>query len=247
MEEVKPEKFGTRPRRLEKWLRRHGIAYFTGLWVVTCRAEVNNDPHQRYMIMTTGAKPECPKDLMDLATGEIPFIHVMLNEAEEKVWIHNCRNGKEGEMDFGGFKARIIEVTGCRYEESSAPGSQKAEPLSRFFRERMGKAFALTDLDFYLPGRKWFLEEKHFVRNGKAYLGKGQCRSLKETVRDVFPGSDLWIVALSGKFFYLAGIKDTDCRRSRHIKGWGEMVETGTRAVNEEELEKFLRKTNSKD
>ena len=102
---------------------------------------------------------------------------MIFNEEEKKITIDNIKTKQKGVLSYDRFKQRIIEITNCKYVNSYAMGSKESTPLSRFFREKMGQGFALTDIDFYLTKNKLFIEEKNFIKDNTGYIGIGQCIS----------------------------------------------------------------------
>lgn len=237
MKEVKKEKFGSRKSILKNLLLKSDIVFITNIWVVTCRSAINCDKNSRYLVCIESDKFDFNHDSIVKNINEnISIIHTKFIEDKEQVFVTNIKTKESGLVSYTRFKNRIIELTKCKYIDSFAQGSSESTPLSRFFRENMGKGFALTDIDFYLTEKELFIEEKTFVRNNKGYLGVGQCISFQEIVNDIFPDVELKIICISNGKFYMADFKDIDSKNTKVIKGWGEMVEFDVRYLNRAEL-----------
>jgi len=224
MEEIKTEKFGSRISLLKPILESNNIEFITNLWVVTCRQAVNNDKNSRYLVIIENVFDLKYNQLLDKINRNIPIINVIFDETEKKIKVYNFKTDKHVILNYKDFKESIIRLTKCRYIDSFALGSKESTALSRFFREHMGKGFALTDIDFYLTKKKLFLEEKNFVRNNTGYIGVGQCISFKEIILDVFPDIELSVVCISDNNYFTCDFKSIDCSKSEIISGWGKMV-----------------------
>lgn len=237
MEEVKEEKFGSRKSTLKDLLIKSNITFITNIWVVTCRYAINSDKNSRYLVCIES-------DLFDFnyesiiknIDNNVSIIHIKFDENEKNVFITNIKTKQKGVLNYVQFKNRIIELTKCEYIDSYALGSSESTPLSRFFRENMGKGFALTDIDFYLTKKELFIEEKNFIKNNKGYLGIGQCISFKEIVNDVFHNVKLKIVCVADEKYYVADLINIDCNNIKVISGWGKMIEYEVKSLNETEL-----------
>jgi hypothetical protein len=217
------------------------IEYIANLWVVTCRQAINNDKNTRYLVIIEGSFSEKDRDLLSQINANVSIINVIFNEEEKKIMIYNLKTKQKAELSYDRFKQRIIEITKCRYVNSYAMGSKESTPLSRFFRERMGKGFSLTDIDFYLTKKKLFIEEKNFIKDNKGYIGIGQCISFKEIINDIFPKIKLMIICIHNNEFFISNFGTIDCRKSEIINGWGEMVPFYVKKINKEDLIKILK------
>jgi hypothetical protein len=225
MEEVKNEKFGTRNSLLKQILKEENIFYCSNIWVVTCRYAINKDKNSRYLVCIEGEiDDEKIANLVKNVKSYIPVINVVFNEEEQEVSIITLRDNKKSTVSYLDFKNLIIKRTQCKYLDSYAMGSSESTPFSRFFRENMGKGFALTDIDFFISKKNLFIEEKNFVNKNKGYLGIGQCISMKEIVNDVFQNMELIIVCIDENNFFTSNIKNINCYSTEIIEGWGKMV-----------------------
>ena len=224
VQKVKTEKFGTRNSLLKPLFLKHQIPFISGIWIVTCRQAINQDEQTRYLIITEGQIKNELKHLLHNTRTHIPFINVNFDEKNQTVSVTNLRTGKAGTILFKTFKQRLIELTECRFIRSFAQGSSRSTPLSRFFRENMGKGFALTDIDFYLPQKNLFIEEKDFTLNNKGYLGIGQCASFKEIINHIFKNTKLLLICVHNGQFFMRDFCTIDCRQTEEIPHWGKMV-----------------------
>lgn len=240
MEDVKKEKFGSRKSILKPLLVKNNIEFIDTLWFVTCRKAINSDENSRYLVIIEGNYTEIYSNILNKLNPNISVINAIFNENKKTVLVNNIKTGERGILTYDKFKNRIIELTKCKYIDSQAIGSSESTPLSRFFRENMGKGFALTDIDFYITSKKLFLEEKNFVHGNIGYIGIGQCISFKEIVNDVFPGIELKIVCIYNDKYYIGDINNINCKNSKTISGWGKMVALNLKEVSFEKLIKKL-------
>lgn len=224
MEEVKEEKFGSRNSLLKPILIKNNIDFIANIWVVTCRQSINDNKDSRYLVIIEGVYNDDYKHILEQINPNISVINVSFDEASKSISVFNIKTGQKGILSYIKFKNRIIELTECEYVDSSVLGSKESTPLSRFFRENMGKGFALTDIDFYLTKTSLFLEEKNFVKKDIGYIGIGQCISFKEIISDIFPGIPLMILCTDNTDYFIGDFKNVDCRNSEIIRGWGKMV-----------------------
>ena len=237
MEEVKEEKFGSRKSTLKDIFIKSNIAFISNIWVVTCRYAINSDKNSRYLVCIESDLFDFNYDsIIKNINNNISIIHANFDENNKNVVVTNIKTKQKGVLNYVQFKNRIIELTKCKYVDSYALGSSESTPLSRFFRENMGKGFALTDIDFYLTNKELFIEEKNFIKNNKGYLGVGQCISFKEIVNDVFKNVKLKIICIADEKYYVADLTNIDCNLSKVITGWGKMVEYDVQALSETEL-----------
>ncbi|WP_452222407.1 hypothetical protein [Lacinutrix salivirga] len=224
MKDVKKEIFGSRKSTLASVLIEHNINFISNIWVVTCRQAINKDKDSRYLVIIEGEYNDDYKQILSQINPEISVINVQFSEDEKSISVHNIKTQEKGNITYSQFKNRIIALTQCKFVDSFALGSKDSSPLSRFFRENMGKGFALTDLDFYLTKKKLFVEEKNFVNNSTGYIGIGQCISFKEIVLDIFSGLELLLVCTNDTEYFIGDLKTVDCSKSETISGWGKMV-----------------------
>ncbi len=242
MKEVKEEVFGSRNSNLKDLFVNNGIDFISGIWVVTCIRSINKDVKSRYLICIEGDRYDQSIDgLISRVKNNVSAIHVKFNQDKETVFVKNLRTEQASDISYSQFKQRIIELTKCKYYKSFAQGSSESTPLSRFFRENMGKGFALTDVDFYLTSKKLFIEEKNFVVENKGYLGVGQCISFKEITNDLFSDISLKIVCASEEMFYLADFSNINCYNQKQIPRWGNMVEFDVEQISKIEFLKLLK------
>lgn len=237
MEEVKEEKFGSRKSILKYFLLKSNITFINNIWVVTCRYAINSDKNSRYLVcIESNSFDSNYESIIKYINNNVSIIHIKFNEDKKQIVVTNIKSKQSGLLNYAQFKNRIIELTKCKYVDSFALGSSESTPLSRFFRENMGKGFALTDIDFYLIKKELFIEEKNFVKNNKGYLGVGQCISFKEIVNDVFHSVKLKIICIADEKYYVADLTNIDCYNTKVISGWGKMVEYEVKSLNETEL-----------
>jgi hypothetical protein len=241
MEEVKEEKFGSRNSLLKPVLIKNNIEFIANIWVVTCRQAINSNKDSRYLVIIEGEFNDDYKHILAQINPNISVINVAFTEANESISVYNIKTKQKGTLTYDRFKDRIIELTKCKYVDSYALGSKESTPLSRFFRENMGKGFALTDIDFYLTNKRLFLEEKNFVKKDVGYIGIGQCISFKEIISDIFPGIPLLILCTNDNNDYFIGdFKNVDCRTSEVIRGWGKMVSFKVEKITQSDLINLL-------
>lgn len=242
MEEVKNEKFGSRTSILKSVFIENNIDFISNIWVITCRSAINNDSSTRYLVCIEVEDGELEyEDLLNRISQSVPIISVKFIEEKKRIIIKNLKTETTADVSYNGFKQRIIEITKCKYVDSFALGSKESTPLSRFFRENMGKGFALTDIDFYLTKRKVFIEEKNFVVGDDGYIGIGQCISFQEIINDIFNDLELKIICIDSDYFYIADFKNIDCYNSRIIRGWGKMVGFKIEKTSKIDLINYLR------
>jgi len=243
MDEVKEEKFGFRNSILKDIFDENDIEYITNIWCVTCRWNINKNKNTRYLVIFEGNYNEEYKNILEYINPNITVINVKFKEEEQKIAVYNMRTAKTGELTYEKFKNRIIQLTDCKFINSYAKGSYHSTPLSRFFREYMGKGFALTDIDFYITKNKMFIEEKNFFKKGEfGYLGQGQCFSFKEVLNDIFFNSKILIICVSNNEFIIGNLNNIDCNEIECIDGWGKMVPFKMKKISLKELLEFLKK-----
>lgn len=240
MEEVKEEKFGSRNSSLKPILTKNNIDFIANIWVVTCRQAINNNKDSRYLVIIEGVYNDDYKHILSQINPNISVINVTFDETSKSISVLNIKTEQKGILTYGKFKNRIIELTKCEYVDSYALGSKESTPLSRFFRENMGKGFALTDIDFYLTKKRLFLEEKNFVKKDIGYIGIGQCISFKEIISDIFPGIPLLILCTDDTDYFIGDFKNADCRKSEIIRGWGKMVPFKVEKITQSDLINLL-------
>ena len=90
------------------------------------------------------------------------FIKILKNN---QIFLENLRNNKSKTLSYKEFIEGFTSKLSCEHISSFAKGSTNASSLSMFFREYMGKGFALTDVDFYLGTSNIMIEEKGFVKD----------------------------------------------------------------------------------
>lgn len=235
MKEVKVEKFGSRASILKKFLVENAIDFVSNIWMLTCRKSVNTNVKSRYLIIIEGDFSDQYTILLEKLHVDIPIITAVFDNAEQNLTIHNIKTHKKGVVSINQFKQRLIDVTMCKFIPSSAKGSKAATPLSRFFREHMGKGFALTDIDFFLTQKALFVEEKTFLKNNMGYIGVGQCISFKE-IQTIFNRIDFLIVCISHDEFYIENLNEVHCKHIEIIDGWGKMVAFKPKKISRIEL-----------
>jgi len=230
--EVKEEKFGSRPSVLERFLRESGIHFEKNIFMITCRREFNENTDSRYLILKEFLNPD------ELESGSLKAISRFLRSIM-KDRVLGCCVGEEKDMvsvlyrdrtftcDRGGFRNFLLRLLSCSFEISSAEGSGRATPLSRFFREDLGKSVSVTDLDFFIPSSGCFVEEKTFARregNGpEVYIGLGQFISLRELRRDILSPEARVVLVYTpdAHTFYVREFDDEVILRREEVPGWG--------------------------
>ncbi len=230
--EVKEEKFGSRPSMLEPLLKQNEIFYEKNIFVITCRGEFNRNTPSRYLILKEFLSSEEMQDisletisnfLKDFMRGRVWGCH--LDEGKEAVKL--LYKGKTFTFSYRDFKELLLELMDCKFERSSARGSDEATPLSRFFREYLGKSVSVTDLDFFIPSSGYFLEEKTFVSEEdgelEVYIGLGQFISFRELRTDILnPRAKIFLIYTEdARIFYLKELSDKTEFRKKTVPGWG--------------------------
>jgi len=242
MEDVKKEKFGSRKSILKSILIDNKIKFISNLWVITCRNAINPNKNNRYLVCIEGEyNNEEYRDLLNKINKNITILNLNFNEKNRTAFINDLKDNKTETLSYEDLKNKIIESTNCKFVESYAMGSSESTPLSRFFRENMGKGFALTDIDFYISEKKIFIEEKNFINDTQGYLGVGQCISFKEIVNDIFNGLDLKIICNDGVDFFMADVNKINCGNTKVIHGWGKMVVFGLEKINKKDIINYLK------
>jgi len=117
-------------------------------------------------------------------------------------------------------------------EPGKGKGSAQASPFSRFFRDKMGGGFSLTDIDYLAVknDRLAIFEEKSFLSDNGGLVGFGQYLSFAEIHADVLRETESvmwWLVFVSdGKYLiYDASVKGFPERDTFKHQRWGRMVE----------------------
>ncbi len=250
--EVKEEKFGSRPSKLEPVLRNNKIDYMKNIFVVTCRARFNKNRKTRYLIIKEfnsidklkEGKPilECmAKYLKESMKDRV--IGVYIDERDKMAYILHNNNTDLTKFSFNEFREYLLKKVRCGFISSSAKGSKEASPLSRFFRQNLGKSVSITDVDFFLPQMGIFVEEKTYIKkeNEEIYglLGWGQCLSYKEIAEDIVKDAILLLVFVDNDNFYIKNVThNIDCKNTVRHERWGTMVKF--RMDKELSIQEFL-------
>ena len=137
-------------------LTENSIDFVANIWVVTCRQAINRNKNTRYLVIIEGVYDEKFKKLLNRLNSNISIINIIFDSEEKNVEIYNIKTDQKGVVSLENFKQRIIDITECKFIQSYAMGSKESTPLSRFFREKMGKGFALTDIDFFFNKKRAF-------------------------------------------------------------------------------------------
>lgn len=244
---VKSEVFGTRPSILKPILENiPNTTLITDLWFITAIEKINPDPSSRYLLIKEClSREEFFKTDLNLLQ---PFLHRHIPQ-----WLIHRENGNVlleweetpyEEVTEDELVEKVLKKTGCRMEFGRGIGSTQASPFSRFFRNKMGDGFSLTDFDYLIvkDNRLALFEEKTFLRNGNGLVGYGQYRSFGEICSDVL--LDLksvlwWLVFISDDelLVYDAGVKGFPERETVRQKRWGKMV-----TISDKELERISKK-----
>ncbi|MBC8548504.1 MAG: hypothetical protein H8D23_02540 [Candidatus Brocadiales bacterium] len=225
MKDVKQEIFGSRHSSLKSIFLENNIKFSSEIWIISCRFSINSDKKTRYIVCIEGNKDLLEyKLLLEKININIIVLNVLVNEDEKTIFVKNIRDEKTASVTYESFMKRIVNVTKCKYIESFASGSRNSTPFSRFFRENMGKGFALTDIDFYILRNQLFIEEKNYIENNKGFLGVGQCISFKEAINDVFIKVEFIIVCNDMNNFFISNLNKINCRNTQNTKKWGKMV-----------------------
>ena len=235
MKEVKEEVYGSRNSWLKPILESNDIDFFSDLWVATCRNKLNNDKLSRYAVLL---ESKSNKNVKENIKENVPvyFIKILKNN---QIFLENLRNNKSKTLSYKEFIKGFTSKLSCEHISSFAKGSTNASSLSVFFREYMGKGFALTDVDFYLGTSNIMIEEKGFVKDNHCYLGIGQCISFTEIIKDIFNNPKFYIISKQDNKYYMSEIIKLNCFNSKEIEGWGKMNPI---KVNETSKEGILNK-----
>jgi hypothetical protein len=251
---VKSEVFGTRPSLLEPiFVDLPDITLFSDLWLITAIEKINPDPDSRYLLIKECLSREefFQTDLNLLQ----PFLkksvpHWLVHLEDDKVMLEWEETPYE-EVSEDELVNRIIRETGCRLKPGKGKGSAQASPFSRFFRDKMGGGFSLTDIDYLAVGndRLAIFEEKSFLSDNGGLVGFGQYLSFAEIHADVLRETESvmwWLVFASHDEFliYDAGVKGFPERETVKHKRWGQMVEISSgelEKVSEREFKSRLR------
>ena len=251
---VKSEVFGTRPSLLKPLFSDiPDITLFSDLWLITAIEKINPDPASRYLLIKECLSREefFQTDLNLLQ----PFLkksvpHWLVHLEDDKVMLEWEETPYE-EVSEDELVNRIIRETGCRLKPGKGKGSAQASPFSRFFRDKMGGGFSLTDIDYLAVGndRLAIFEEKSFLSDNGGLVGFGQYLSFAEIHADVLRETESvmwWLVFASHDEFliYDAGVKGFPERETVKHKRWGQMVEISSgelEKVSEREFKSRLR------
>jgi hypothetical protein len=225
MKEVKQEIFGSRHSILKSIFLENSINFSSEIWIISCRYSINSDKKTRYIVCIEGNKELLEyKSLLKKINTNITVLNVIVNEDEKTIFVKNIRDERTANVTYKSFIKRIVDVTKCEYVESFASGSRNSTPFSRFFRQNMGKGFALTDIDFYMLKNQLFIEEKNYIENNNGFLGVGQCISFKEVVNDVFIDVEFIIICNYKNNFFISSLNKINCRNTQNTENWGKMV-----------------------
>lgn len=251
---VKSEVFGTRPSLLKPiFVDLPDITLFSDLWLITAIEKINPDPLSRYLLIKECLSREefFQTDLNLLQ----PFLkksvpHWLVHLEDDKVMLEWEETPYE-EVTEDELVNRIIRETGCRLKPGKGKGSAQASPFSRFFRDKMGGGFSLTDIDYLVVKNDQLaiFEEKSFFSDGGGLVGYGQYLSFAEIHADVLRKSDSvmwWLVfASDGEFLiYDVSANGFPERETVKHKRWGQMVEISSgelEKVSEREFKSRLR------
>jgi len=251
---VKKEIYGSRPSVIEPILKNNNVEYIKNIFILTCKAAFNKNKSTRYLILiefptSTGLDRSLIKNLSNCLKKDLKnrVVGVSMVENEKKVYIF-FENGRKKELSYMEFKNFLLEEINCKYQKSFQKGSQRATPLSRFFREHLGKTVSITDIDFFLPDKNLFIEEKTFIRNKDkykvGYLGQGQCFSYKELKEDILNtnGRIVLVFVENEKNFYIHDFTtQINCFKPNNLESWGKMVAIQlNKSVNKENLLNIL-------
>lgn len=252
--EVKQEIFGSRPSVIEPILQKAGIHYIKDIFILTCRSKFNENKKTRYLVLVEFKSED------DMNSSVLESVSECLNADIKNRVIGVCLKENQAnllfmdnndieEFSIQGLKDFLLEKTGCPYIESFAQGSEHATALSRFFRENLGKSVSITDIDFFIPNKCLFLEEKTFIeiRDNKkyGYLGKGQCLSYRELISDLIDESksSLYLIFVDNSNFYIQKFdKNINCNKTKEVSSWGTMVEIDLdeKPLNSNDLVRFI-------
>lgn len=235
MKDVKEEVYGTRPSNISRILQTHKIPFLDQIWFITCRRSINPNPTTRYLVLIESSSE------IDLRifNPDIPIYRISFDHNRAR--LSNLRANQSFVFSRTELKEWIIAITGCRFVESHSSGSANATKLSRFFRENMGKAFSLSDVDFYITKKQLFIEEKGFVRGMRGYLGEGQYYTFLEILSEVCRGVGIYIVLNHEDKFHMIDLSRLKSFRKVAIPRWGSMIEFDLEeAINEAEFVKRI-------
>ncbi len=246
---VKSEVFGTRPSLLKPLFSDiPDITLLTDLWLITAIGRINPNPHSRYLLIK-----EC--------MSREEFFGTDLNLLQPFVrntvpcWLIHLEDGKAlieweetpfEELVEDELVERIVLTTDCKLESGKGKGSKMASPFSRFFRDKMGGGFSLTDVDYMSVknNRLAIFEEKSFLSDNGGLVGYGQYWSFAEIHADVLRETEsvLWwlVFAAEGEYLiYDASAKGFPERETVKHMRWGRMVEIPSGELEKVSVEEF--------
>lgn len=230
MKDVKKEIFGSRDSWLIEILKKRQISFLKDIWIATCRNSINNDKKTRYAVLLE------TKDIsiLNYINIEIPIYYIIVNK--DSIYLENLRDNRSATMNYKTFIENFTNKLKCKFIKSESEGSSNSTALSVFFRENMGKGYSLSDIDFYIKNSSILIEEKGYVKEGKGYLGQGQCLSFMEFVNDIFINSIFYVLLKSNNKFYYKNLNLISCSNIKEIEKWGKMVEFSVDEITEDEL-----------
>ena len=254
--DVKKEIYGSRPSVIEPILKENNVDYIKNIFALTCRAEFNKNKSTRYLILIEFLTPNdlnitLIKRLSNCLRKNLKnrVLGVSLVEEEKKACLLFA-NDKRKDFSYKDLKDFLLKKTYCEYRKSYQKGSQESTPLSRFFREHLGKTVSITDIDFFLPDKCLFIEEKNFIKNQNVYkvgyLGQGQCFSYRELREDILNDDSriLLVFVEHGENFYIQNFtSQINCFRPKKLENWGKMIPVQLgKAVSKEKFLNILLK-----
>lgn len=236
MKEVKEEVFGSRNSWLKKILETNSFDFFPDMWIATCRNSINSNKQSRYAILLESLPNN---SILNNIKNNIPVYYIKFLK-EDRIFFQNFRTKKDKIVNYEHFIKGFTSKLECKHIKSYAKGSKNSSKLSNFFREYMGKGYALTDIDFYFDSANLIIEEKGFVSNGHCYLGLGQCISFNEILMDIFNNPRFYFLAKQKNEYYASELIRLNCSNCVEIEKWGKMIPVKVKKINYDQLVEML-------
>lgn len=240
MKDVKAEIYGTRKSHLSKIFQKAGtsIDFIDSIWVITCRRSINSNCKSRYLIFI-----ESNHEFDYSIFKNYINIYKIFFKGKSLDLVNIKTNNISTFYTKDDLKNWILSITDCKYIPSYAPGKNIKSKLSKFFRENMGKGFSMTDIDYYLPTKNIFIEEKSFQIKNKGYIGEGQLYSYLELKSDICLNSNVVILTfIDENRLYVTDIKKINIYNKKILNKWGRMIEFDLgKQINSDELIEFLK------
>jgi len=171
--EVKAEIYGTRNSNLEPVLNKFNIYYIKNLWIIS---------HIKSKKKMIGIESNNKKDIFHFENlvkkfGIKNYFFVFKDIDKNKIYFRYNQD-KTLVLTENELKNYLLGLFEVNFISNPKKGSNEASFFSRFFREKMGKGFVLTDIDYYIPSMNIFIEEKIYLLNKKnGFISYGQYKN----------------------------------------------------------------------